>query len=620
MIARLLTFIVALALADGAYAQEKKRIDKAADMPRFTYKVDGKLDEVVRDDAKFKAFSTELRRDTESVLAQYDIADKAMLRQELGIVMRLDYLEGRYDEALKNAARIRDLEEKPADKLLSGLITRATIAAERKVGNKTSDAYRAEVNRLISAELATMPYEVVQNEIKEGKARAEIMNETLALGRIREALQPMVDQAGTLSSDLAPTLVNARFLIVAILPLKDALVGTYGTYLATHKVDKPDIWAVRDVALAPGSREKPVNIAIWDSGVDTKLFPGKVVDGSGGKPAVIAFDKYSNPATGELQSIPADLRAKVPQLKARLKGFSDLQANIDSPEASELKKFLSTLKPDEYKATIEEIRLAGNWMHGTHVAGIAVAGNPYARIVVARIEFGHTLRPDPCPSQELAEKDARNMQTYVDFMKSNGVRVVNMSWSGSVKDIEEDLELCGVGKTPDERKAIARKYFDLQKNALAKAFASAPDILFVAAAGNSNEDSTFAEAIPAAIDAPNLLTVGAVDKAGDEASFTSYGPTVVVHANGYQVESVIPGGEKLAESGTSMASPQVANLAGKILAVNPSLKPKDVIALIRDTAEKTADGRRTLVNPKKAVDTAQKRVANASAGLVLKPA
>jgi len=324
---------------------------------------------------------------------------------------------------------------------------------------------------------------------------------------------------------------------------------------------------------------------------------------------LIAFDKYSNAATGDLEPIPADLRSKVPQLKSRLKGFSDLQSNIDSPEASELKKLLSTLKPDEYKATIEEINLTGNWMHGTHVAGIAVAGNPYARIAVARIEFGHTLRPDPCPTQELAEKDARNIQTYVDFMKTNGVRVVNMSWGGSVKGIESDLELCGIGKTPEERKTIARKYFDIQKDALAKAFASAPEILFVAAAGNANSDSTFAEAIPAAIPAPNLLTVGAVDKAGDEASFTSYGPTVLVHANGYQVESVIPGGDKLAESGTSMASPQVANLAGKILAVNPALKPTEVIAVIRTTAEKTADGRRTLINPRKAVDTAMKKAA-----------
>jgi subtilisin family serine protease len=609
VIGKLLTCLLALTVSAGVAAQDKKRIEKAADLPRFSYKVDGKLDEIVRDDAKFKAFSRELRRDTESVLAQYDIADKATHRQLLGVLVRLDYLEGRYDEALKGAAQVRELEEKPADKLLSGMTIRAMIAAERKAGNRTSDAYKNEVNRAIAAELNGMPYEVVQNEVKEGKASAEIVSEALALGYIREAMQPTVDKAGALSSELAPALVNAKYRIVAVLPLKETLVGTYSTYLAAHKVDKPDIWAARDIALPPGKSSKPVNVAIWDSGVDTALFPERMVKAADGKTAVIAFDKYSNPATGELQAIPADLKSRVPQLKSRLKGFSDLRSNIDSPEASEVKRFLSTLKPDEYKSTIEEINLAGNWMHGTHVAGIAVAGNPYARLVVARIEFGHTLRPDPCPSQELAERDARNMQTYVDFMKKNGVRVVNMSWGGGVKDIEDDLELCGIGKTPEERKTIARGYFEVQKNALAKAFASAPEILFVAAAGNANSDSTFAEQIPSSIQAPNLLTVGAVDKAGDEASFTSYGPTVVVHANGYQVESVIPGGEKLAESGTSMASPQVANLAGKILAVNPALKPTDVIAVIRETADKTTDGRRTLVNPKKAVDTAMKKAA-----------
>jgi subtilisin family serine protease len=79
----------------------------------------------------------------------------------------------------------------------------------------------------------------------------------------------------------------------------------------------------------------------------------------------------------------------------------------------------------------------------------------------------------------------------------------------------------------------------------------------------------------------------------------------VVHANGYQVESFMPGGDKLAESGTSMASPQVTNLAAKILAINPKLRPAQVIAVIRDTAEKTTDGRRTLIDPKKALEAAQ---------------
>jgi hypothetical protein len=601
----LLITLLALQFAVTAAAQSKKRIEKAADLPVFSYKVDGRLETLVRDDAKFNAFARELRRDTESVLAQYEIEDKAKMRELLGVLVRLDLLEGRYDDALRGALRIRELEEKPADKLLSGMTLRAIVEARRVVGSSTSDAYRREVSRLIAADLAGMPFDVIQNEIKEAKMGAEILSEALALGYVNNVLQPTVDKAGSLSSDLAPIVVGARYRLTFLLPLKEPLIATYAPYLAAHKVDKPDIWAARSVELPPGRGYPPVAIAVWDSGVDTALFKERLVMDAPGKPALIAFDKYSNPATSELVPIPADLRGKVPQMKSRLKGFSDLQSNIDSPESGDLKKFLSALKPEEYKSTIEELRLAGNWMHGTHVAGIAVEGNPYARIATARIEFGHTLLPDPCPSRELAEKDARNAQASVDFMKKNAVRVVNMSWGGSVKDVEEDLEVCGIGKTAEERRAIAREYFDIAKSGLTKAFASAPDILFITAAGNSNEDASFAENIPAGIVLPNLMTVGAVDRAGDEVSFTSYGPTVVAHANGYQVESVIPGGERVAESGTSMASPNVANLAGKILAVNPKLKPTEVIALIRETADRTADGRRVLINPKKALVSAE---------------
>jgi len=605
--ARLLIALLALSFAATATAQDRKRIEKAADLPVFSYRVDGKLEALIRDDAKFGAFARELRRDVESVLARYDIADKAKQRELLTLLARLDLLEGRYDEALKRVLQVRELEEKPANKLLSGMTVRAIVEARRVVGDRTSEAFRREVSRLVAADLAGMSYDVVQNEIKEVKAGTEILSEALALGYVNNVLQPTVDKAGSLSSDLAPSIVGAKYQLTFLLPLKETLVGTFSTYLAAHKVDKPDIWAARSVELPPGRDYPPVTIAVWDSGVDSALFRDRVVMEAPGKPALIAFDKYSNAATGELAPIPADLRGKVPQMKSRLKGFSDLQSNIDSPEASEVKRFLSALKPDEYKSTVEELGLAGNYIHGTHVAGIAVDGNPYARILVARIEFGYTLLPDPCPSRELAEKDARNAQAYVDFMKRNGVRVVNMSWGGSVKAVESDLELCNIGKTPDERKAIAREYFDLSKNALTRAFASAPEILFITAAGNSNQDATFVEDIPADIVLPNLMTVGAVDRAGDEASFTSYGPTVVAHANGYQVESVIPGGEKLAESGTSMAAPNVANLAAKILAVNPKLRPPEVIALIRDTADRSTDGRRALINPKKALAAAEAR-------------
>ena len=608
MYTRLVVFLLAALLAGAADAQARQRIERAADLPRFTYKVDGSVESMIRDDAKFAQFASQVRRDIDSILAGYEIADKATMRELLGELAQLDYLDGKYDDALKHAAEVKALQEKPADKLMSGLVLRSIIAADRAAGGRASEAYREDVGARLAKELDGMPYEVVQNEVREAKAGAEITSEALILGYVRNAIQPAVDKAGSISSELAPAIVNAKYRLVASLPLKQTLARTYGAYLAAHKVDKPDIWAARNVELPPGKGYAPVNVAIWDSGVDTKLFPGRVAQADGKVP-VIAFDRYSQPATGELMPIPAELRNRIPQMKSRLKGFSDLQSNIDSPEATEVKTFLSTLQPDQYKQAIEEISLAGNWMHGTHVAGITVAGNPYARIVVGRIEFDWHLLPDPCPSRELAERDARNAQATVDFFKRNHVRVVNMSWGGSVQDIEGQLELCGIGKTPDERKKVAREYFDIQKDALTRAFASAPDVLFVTAAGNSNQDASFVEDIPAGIVLPNLITVGAVDRAGDEASFTSYGPTVVVDANGYQVDSVIPGGDKLAESGTSMASPQVANLAAKMIAVNPALKPTEVIAIIKATADKTPDGRRNLINPVKAVAAATQRKA-----------
>ena len=599
--------VLSLAVATAAAAHEKKRIDKAADLPRFTYKVDGDLEALVRDEAKFRVFANQVRRDNEAVLAEYDITEKATQRQYLGVLAQIDMLEGRYDDALKRAAQIRQLQEKPADKLLSGMQLRAIVAAARTVGNTTSVAYRGEVSRLIRAELDTLPYAVIQNDIKGSKAGAEFLGEALVLGRVREVLQPVATKSGVLSADLAPGIIGARYALVISLPLKSTFVDTFGQYLAANKVEKADIWAARDVALPAGKNYQPVKIAVWDSGVDAALFPGRMMKDGSGKTLFIAFDKLSMPSRNELVPIPAAMQDRLPQMQSRSKGMSDAQSNIDSPEAAEVKRFLSTLPPEQYKAAIEEIRLTGNYQHGTHVAGISMAGNPYAQLTNGRIEFGHTLIPDPCPTRESMQRAAGAQKATVDFFKANGVRVVNMSWGGSVRGYETTLEQCDIGKTSEERKMIAREYFDLLSKNLAAAMAAAPEVLFVTSAGNSANDPTFNESYPSNIVLPNLITVGAVDKAGDEAPFTSYGPTVAVHANGYQVDSTIPGGRRLALSGTSMSSPQVTNLAAKILAVNPSLKPAEVIAVIRDTAEKTEDGRRTLVHPAKAVAAVAKK-------------
>ena len=41
---RLFTFIVAVGLSTVALGQGKPRIEKAADLPRFTYKIDGRVE------------------------------------------------------------------------------------------------------------------------------------------------------------------------------------------------------------------------------------------------------------------------------------------------------------------------------------------------------------------------------------------------------------------------------------------------------------------------------------------------------------------------------------------------------------------------------------------------
>jgi subtilisin family serine protease len=115
---------------------------------------------------------------------------------------------------------------------------------------------------------------------------------------------------------------------------------------------------------------------------------------------------------------------------------------------------------------------------------------------------------------------------------------------------------------------------------------------------------------------PNLITAAAVDRAGDEAAFTSYGK-VEVYANGYEVESYVPGGERMPLSGTSMAASQVVNLAAKLLAVHPRLSVAQLRAAIIDGAdEKTiGEGKRIrLLNPARSFEIAERLAGGGTAG------
>jgi subtilisin family serine protease len=143
--------------------------------------------------------------------------------------------------------------------------------------------------------------------------------------------------------------------------------------------------------------------------------------------------------------------------------------------------------------------------------------------------------------------------------------------------------------------------FAVWKDGIATAIRSAPQTLFVVAGGNSNSSTSFQEEVPASLHMPNVLAVGAVDRSGEETTFTSYGETVLVDADGQDVESYVPGGTRLKLSGTSMAAPAVTNLAAKLFALDPSLTPEQAIALIREGASTSPDGRRHLIDPKQSI-------------------
>ncbi|HVC47404.1 MAG TPA: S8 family serine peptidase [Terracidiphilus sp.] len=589
-----------------AQTTAKKVVKTEADLPRFNYEVSGTATGLLKsDDATFNVFAAKVKSDVDSVLANYDIEDHASMRELLGVRLDLQLLAGDNKDALETVARLRALEDKPDAKLMTGLLTKAMIEAQDATGKTTGPEYVQAFQKAYAAQITPLPWAVVADSIKEGKSRAEIVTPALVMGSVQANVEPALAKTHHLSNDLAWGLIGARLDLMRELALMPAVDAVLSKEVAANNVVKPEIWAAREVTLTAADKLTPVRVAIWDSGSDLSLFPGRVYTvahpAPGADPHDIAFDLKGFPSHGYLYPLTPEQQKEFPGTIGELKGFSDLQLSIDSPEATALRKKLAHIPASEVGKFIEQIELFAIYSHGTHVAGIAARGNPAIRLAVGRITFDWHNVPLP-PSEELSRRDAKDDQAYVDWFKANHIRVVNMSWGGGPQDDEVALEKNGMGKDAADRKAIAAKLFGIEREGLYNAIKSAPGILFICAAGNSDSNSTFLQDIPSSFKLPNMLAVGAVDQAGDEASFTSYGPTVKVDADGYQVQSVVPGGEKLRMSGTSMASPNTVNLAAKLIALDPKLTPEQTVHLIVAGSTASADGRRHNIDEKRSVE------------------
>ncbi|HJT68547.1 MAG TPA: S8 family serine peptidase [Terriglobales bacterium] len=589
----------------SAQTTNKKQVTNASDLPRFVYPVKGSASELVQSDAAtFNAFASKVQSDLDSIFRDYEIQDKASLRELLGAKLNLQELAGDYKAALETTKQIRSLEEKPAAKLTAALADEDWLEAAIESGNTNSSEFRQSFSKHYRQDLGSLPWDTVQDDMREKLRSSELDTKASALGWIQTEYDPAVRTSGALDNHQAWDLIGTRQFLVFYDSVKAEWRAEIKAYVAAHNQLKPDIWQARDVTLSSDQKLTPVTVAIWDSGIDESIFgnraftdPHPTASGNHG----LAFDDKGGVSTSWVYPLTVAQQNAYPTTLADMKGFVDLQDVVNSPEAISLQKKIDSFSADQMHEFFENLKLFGFYVHGTHVAGIVARGNPAVRLAVARFDDQLPDLPFP-PTPEWAHALASDFMQMSDYFRTRTVRVVNMSWGDDPGEFETWLSKTGGGADPAERKQRAAELYKIWYDGVANAIKGAPDTLFVVAAGNADSDASFLQDVPAGLQLPNVIVVGAVNQAGEETSFTSYGPTVVVDADGYEVESYVPGGTRLKLSGTSMASPNVANLAAKLLALDPSLTPPQVIDLIRKGATASQDGRRHLINPKRSVE------------------
>lgn len=191
--------------------------------------------------------------------------------------------------------------------------------------------------------------------------------------------------------------------------------------------------------------------------------------------------------------------------------------------------------------------------HGTHVAGIVSAATDN-NLGVASIGFNVKIMPVKSSNVPTTITDA---YAGVVWAADNDADVINMSWGGS-----------GFSQTG--------------QNIINYAFNEG--CVNIAASGNDNVSTVF---YPAGYN--NVVSVSSTTTNDVKSNFSNYGDWVDVSAPGSQILSTYIGGgfqpTYNSISGTSMASPMVAGLAGLILSVNPELPQAQVVDCLVETAD-----------------------------------
>lgn len=178
---------------------------------------------------------------------------------------------------------------------------------------------------------------------------------------------------------------------------------------------------------------------------------------------------------------------------------------------------------------------SSNWVHGTHVAGIASASTNNGT-GMAGLGYSCTIIPVKCANNS---SDGATFDRSIDgifYSIQIGADIINMSFGTPVNS-------------------------QVMQNMIAQA--AAQDIVLIGAAGNDGVSSPF---YPAAY--PQVISVGATGVIDDVPFFSNFGSTIDVMAPGVDIYSTLIDGNNTYGNltGTSMAAPLVAGLAGLIKA------------------------------------------------------